>query len=127
MEVNNLATWVYLGPERRHGERRRFRSLAQVLFPPAWELMVVPTLDISPAGIGFISPWNLPPDLPCDIRFRTPVIDKSVEIFTARGQVAHSVLSGPEGGFVIGLQFTDIPVDALAVIRTYVSLNPWPP
>ncbi|NML15795.1 PilZ domain-containing protein [Azohydromonas caseinilytica] len=126
VEIQEQATWVYLGLQHRHVERRRFRSLAQVLLLPTRELMAVPTVDISPGGVGFVSPLNLPLDLACEIRFRAPIIGQHVEMFVARGQVAYSVLSGPEGGFIIGLQFTDIAVSALALIREYVSQSAWP-
>jgi hypothetical protein len=44
-----------------------------------------------------------------------------VEMLVARGRIAYSILSGKENGFLVGLQFTDIPPAALALIRSYVN------
>ena len=124
METRDIATWVYLGPERRQGYRKLFRGPAQLLLPTR-EVLRVRTLDISLGGIGLVVPSNLSRDAVCDIKFRAPLMGDRVEMLVARGRVTHSILSGPEGGFIIGLQFTDLPVSALAAIRRYVSLNPW--
>ncbi len=119
METRDIATWVYLGPERRVEDRKVFRGPAQLLLPTR-EMQRVRTLDISLGGIGLVAPSNLPRDAVCEIRFRPPVVSDHVEMLAARGRVAYSVLSGKENGFLVGLQFTDIAPGALALIRRFL-------
>jgi c-di-GMP-binding flagellar brake protein YcgR len=120
METRDIATWVYLGPERRQGDRKLFRGPAQLLLPTR-EVLRVRTLDISLGGIGLVAPSNLPRDAVCDVKFRAPLMGDRVEMLVARGRIAYSILSGKENGFLVGLQFTDIPPAALALIRSYVN------
>jgi c-di-GMP-binding flagellar brake protein YcgR len=120
MEARDIATWVYLGPERRQGERKVFRGSAQLLLPNR-ELVQVRTIDISPGGLGLVAPSNLSPAMVCEIRFRAPLQGERLEILQARGRIAYSVLSGKENGFLVGFQFTDIPTPALTLIKRYVG------
>ena len=116
----DIATWEYLGSERRQGDRKLFRSPAQLLLPSR-ELQRVRTLDISVGGIGLVASTNLPLNAVCEIKFRTPVKSDRIEMLLARGRVAYSILSGKENGFLVGLQFTDIPPASLALIKRYMN------
>jgi hypothetical protein len=120
MEARDIATWVYLGPERRRVERKVFRGSAHLLLPSR-ELVQVRTIDISPGGIGLVAPSNLPADIVCEVRFRAPLQGERLEMLLARGRIAYSILSGKENGFLVGFQFTDIPAPALALIKRYVG------
>jgi hypothetical protein len=120
MEVRDIATWVYLGPERRRGDRKVFRGAAQLLLPSR-ELIQVRTIDIGPGGIGLVAQSNLPPDIVCEIMFRAPLQSERFGMLLARGRIAYSVLSGKENGFLVGFQFTDIPAPALALIKHYAG------
>jgi c-di-GMP-binding flagellar brake protein YcgR len=88
---------------------------------PDHELQRVRTLDISVGGIGLVAPTNLPLNAVCDIKFRAPVQSDRIEMLLARGRVAYSILSGKENGFLVGLQFTDIPPASLALIKRYMN------
>ena len=120
MEIRDIATWVYLGPERRQEDRKVFRGPAQLLLPTR-EVQSVRTLDISLGGIGLVAPSNLPRDAVCEVKFRPPLLADRVETLMARGRVAYSILSGKENGFLVGLQFTDIAPGVLALIRRFVN------
>lgn len=120
METRDIATWVYLGPDRRREDRKLFRSPAQLQLPNR-EVQRVRTLDISPGGIGIVSPSNLPKDVVCEIKFRAPLLGDRVEMLVARGRIAYSILSGKENGFLVGVQFTEIPPGAMALIKRFVN------
>lgn len=122
METRDIATWVYLGPERRRADRKLFRGPAQLLLPTR-EIQQVRTLDISLGGIGLVTSSNLPRDAVCDIKFRAPLLADRIEMLMARGRIAYSVLSGKENGFLVGLQFTEIAPSVLALIRQYMKLS----
>lgn len=120
METRDIATWVYLGPDRRRENRKVFRGPAQLLLPNR-EVQRVRTLDISLGGIGIVASSNLPKDAVCEIKFRAPLLGNRVEMLVARGRIAYSILSGKENGFLVGLQFTDIPPGTQALIRRFVN------
>ncbi|WP_298232720.1 PilZ domain-containing protein [uncultured Azohydromonas sp.] len=120
METRDIATWVYLGAERRQCDRKLFRCSAQLLLPDR-KVQRVRTLDISVGGIGFVAPSNLLRDAVCEIKFRAPLLDDGVEMLMARGRIAYSILSGKENGFLVGLQFTEISPNAVASIRRFVN------
>ena len=120
MEIRDIASWVYLGPERRREDRRMFHGSAQLLLPTR-EVQRVRTLDISLGGIGFVASSNLLRDTVCEIKFRAPLLAERIEMLVARRRIAYSILSGKENGFMVGLQFTDIPPVALALIRRYMN------
>lgn len=120
METRDIATWVYVGAERRQSDRKLFRCPAQLLLPTR-EVQHVRTLDISVGGIGLVAPSNLLRDAVCEIKFRAPLLDDRVEMLVARGRIAYSILSGKENGFLVGLQFTDIAPGVLALIRRFMN------
>ena len=120
METKDIATWVYLGPERRREDRRPLRGPAQLLLPSR-ELLHARTVDLSLGGIGLVAPSNLPANAICEVKFRAPMVDNRIEMLIARGRVAYSILSGKENGFMVGLQFTDIPAGTQAIIKRYLS------
>lgn len=120
MEKRDIATWVYLGPEQRRSERKIFRSPAQ-LWLPGREWQSVRTVDISTGGLALVVPSNLPTDAPCEIRFRAPLLGLRIEMLQTRGRIAYSILSGKENGFLVGVQFLELPDPARKLIRHYVS------
>lgn len=119
METRDIATWVYLGPERRVEDRKVFRGPGQLLLPTR-EVLSVRTLDLSLGGIGLVAPSNLPRDAMCEVKFRSPIVSDRLETLLARGRVAYSVLSGKENGFLVGLQFVDVAPGVLALLRRFL-------
>ena len=122
MEAREVTAWVTLGSDRRSGERKAFRAPALLRLPDR-QVLEVRTFDISVGGIGVVTPWNLKLDAVCDIRVRPPIISEGMEVLLARGRIAHSILSGKEKGFMIGLEFTEIPPDMSELIKQYVSMK----
>lgn len=120
METRDIASWVYLGPERRKTERKVLRGPAQLLLPSR-DLIETRLIDISLGGIGLLAPVNLLADTACDVKFRAALCGTAAEVFLARGRVARCILSGKEGGFLVGLEFTDLPSTVRDKIKRYVT------
>jgi c-di-GMP-binding flagellar brake protein YcgR len=95
------------------------RSVAQLMMPGQPALMVR-TFDIGIGGVGIIAPANLPALLSCRVRIAVPVKGHGSTTVEAQAKVVHSVLSGSEDGFRIGLQFVDLPPVALAAIKQFL-------
>ena len=109
-----------MGQDRRTTERRAFRAPA-LLRLPSQQVLEVRTIDISAGGIGLVVPLNLRRDSLCDVRVRAPVQAEGTEIILARGRIAHSILSGKEKGFLIGLEFIGLSGPQRALIKQYVG------
>jgi c-di-GMP-binding flagellar brake protein YcgR len=120
MESRQLAAWASLGLDRRTTERRAFRAPA-LLKLPSQQVLEVRTFDISVGGIGLVVPLNLRRDSVCDVRVRAPVQAEGMEVIMARGRIAHSILSGKEKGFLIGLEFVTLSDPLLSLIKQYVG------
>jgi c-di-GMP-binding flagellar brake protein YcgR len=120
METKDVATWVTAGFDRRTSARRAFRAPALLRLPDR-QVLEVRTFDISVGGIGVVTPFNLKAAGVCDIRVRPPILTGGVDVLLARARIAHSILSGKEKGFMIGLEFTEIASDLADLIKQYVS------
>lgn len=105
------------GSERRHHERKPLRVPAELLFPTHPPLPVR-LLDVSAGGVGVLASANPPLRARLTVRFSVPGPAKAASVVEAQVQVAHSVLSGTHGGFVVGLQFTLLsPQSSMAIIK----------
>ena len=122
MEAREVTAWVTAGDDRRSGERKTFRAPALLRLPDR-QIIEVRTFDISVGGIGVVTPMNLRQDAICDIRVRPPLFVEGLEVLLARGRIAHSILSGKEKGFLIGLEFMGLHAAMADLIKQYVSIK----
>lgn len=122
MEAKEVTAWVTAGLDRRSAERKAFRAPALLRLPDR-QVIEVRTFDISVGGIGVVTPMNLRQDVVCDIRVRPPMFVEGAEVLLARGRIAHSILSGKEKGFLIGLEFMEIASSMTDLIKQYVSIK----
>ena len=120
METKEVVAWAATGFDRRTSERKAFRAPALLRLPDR-QVLEVRTFDISLGGIGVVTPFNLKLDGVCDIRVRPPILTGGVDVLLARTRIAHSILSGKEKGFMIGLEFTEIDPGLTDLIKQYVS------
>jgi c-di-GMP-binding flagellar brake protein YcgR len=105
--------------ERRQSERVAFRGIAQLLVtghPP----LEVRTIDIGLGGIGGVVSGNLPANLACTVRVAIPMRPGGPVTIELRACVVHSILSGNEGGFKIGLQFVHLPASAESALKEFL-------
>jgi c-di-GMP-binding flagellar brake protein YcgR len=103
--------------ERRQHDRKPLRVPAELIFPNH-PPVPVRLLDVSAGGVGVLASSNPPLGARLAVRFSVPSMGKGASIVEAPVQVAHSVLSGTHGGFVVGLQFTSLsPQSSMAIIK----------
>lgn len=108
------------GAERRQTKRRLLRTDAVILFDPTHTLKVR-TLDISAEGIAIVTSGNPNPGITLRIRFPVPSMTGGHKTLETQARVVHSIYSGAEGGFAVGLHFVGLPSDSAKVIRDYVG------
>ena len=106
--------------QRRATARRSLRGDAQLLLSNT-ETFDGRTLDISADGLGLVMPVNVPEKLACTVKFSIPSTAAHRLWFEAKAAVVHSVLSGREDGFKIGLQFRRPSSELASAIRAYVE------
>ncbi len=94
------------------------RVAAELVFPNIAPIHVR-LLDVGEGGVGVLTAVNPPPRLRCTVRFAIPAIGGVVAV-EAQVCVVHSVLSGSLGGFVVGLQFTQIAPQAQEAILKFL-------
>lgn len=95
------------------------RVPAELLFPNLAPI-AVRLLDVGEGGVGVLTAVNPPPRLRCGVRFAIPAVGGAIAI-EAQVQVAHSVLSGSLGGFMVGLQFTQIAPQLQEAILKFLN------
>ncbi|WP_205833014.1 PilZ domain-containing protein [Azohydromonas caseinilytica] len=120
METRDIASWVYSGAERRRTERKVLRGSAQLLLPSG-NLVETRLVDISQGGLGLVAPVNLPVGTVCEVKFRSALFGNGTEALVVRGRIARSILSGKEGGFMIGLEFSNLAPALRDKIKRYVT------
>ncbi|WP_157263589.1 PilZ domain-containing protein [Azohydromonas aeria] len=106
--------------ERREHPRKFLSGTAHVLVPGRAPIEVH-TLDISIGGLGIVSPTNLPYEWIGQIRFTLTREPYGVDTVVAPVQVVHSVLSGRQRGFMVGMRFVDLPPDIEGIIQRYME------
>jgi c-di-GMP-binding flagellar brake protein YcgR len=106
--------------ERRQHQRRVLRGPSQIQFENQ-PFMKTRTMDVSISGLGIVAPVNPPGKTTCTIRFLVPVdTDRQVTVTTS-AVVTHSVFSGAEDGFKVGLMFTGLSAETTAILQRYVK------
>lgn len=84
------------------------------------------TNDISTEGVSVICHRNISPKHPVTIYLliHTGDEDNPELVFEAQGMVMNNVLSGKQGGFRLGIQFTKFAGDSKTVLQKYMPKNP---
>jgi len=106
--------------ERRQHERRVLRGPSQLQFG-SQPFMNTRTMDVSISGLGLVAPVNPPARTTCTVKFVVPIdVDRNVTI-TASAIVTHSIFTRAEDGFKVGLMFTGMSAETIAVLQRYVK------
>lgn len=118
--TEEAVTWVNLNEDRRLYPRKFLSGTGYVVVPgrPAFE---VHTQDISLGGMGVVSPLNLPYELLCEMHFTLPREPAGMDVLAVSVRVVHSILSGRQRGFLVGLQFVNLPPNTLATISRFMA------
>lgn len=120
--TEEAASWATVHQDRRLYPRKFLSGTGYMVVPgrPAFE---VHTLDISMGGMAVVSPFNLAYELPCEVHFTLPREPAGVDILAVPVRVVHSILSGREHGFLVGLQFVNVPAQTAATISRFMAAN----
>lgn len=106
--------------ERRKEERKTLRRPALLLLPTG-QIMKVSTLDIGTASIGILAEFNPPEHLSCAIQVSIPAGHGGSTTLELQAKVTRCMLSGSRGGFVVGLELSDIPPSAKSAIAEFLQ------
>jgi c-di-GMP-binding flagellar brake protein YcgR len=107
------------GAERRLAARKIIRTRATVVLSGKFTFEVR-TLDISVGGMCIVAAANPIPGTPMQISCQIPVTGMGPVQIEAHAKVMHSVFSGDEEGFKIGLSFTEISPQCKDAIAKFV-------
>src|SRR5664279_5069732 len=110
-----MSTTTPPGPERRQYKRAALRGIAHLVLTghPSIE---VRTVDISVGGMGIVASANPPAGLACVIRVVIPVKPRGTTTVEVQAKVAHSIFSHGAGGFLIGLEFSQLSAEAKSAV-----------
>lgn len=108
--------------EKRTYERVTLRTQATILLSDK-KTIKVRTLDIALGGMAIVADGNPNPGVVFNIQLTLPLRADVPPLFEAKVKVAHSVLSGKEGGFKIGLQFIDLNDAAESMLVQFLEQN----
>lgn len=109
--------------EQRAHERRPLRTQVELLLPGQPPL-AMRTTDISISGIGLVASANPPRGLVVGIRLQLPRavgVLTPPPVFELQAVVRHSVYSGRESAFRIGLMFVKPSDQLLVAIGNYIA------
>lgn len=106
--------------DRRTAERRSLRVTANIASAdqPSED---VRTVDISADSVGIVAHFNPQPGTVFRIRLKLPTLARGLIALESHAQVVHSILSGDEGGFKIGLMFSGADTARDQAIKSYLE------
>lgn len=107
------------GANRRQSERKSLRSKALLQFSGRSGLEVR-TLDVSASGMAIVAPSNLPSAAVCIVQLVLP-LKKGRFPLQVNARVVHSIFSGTESGFKVGLQFLGPSPNMAAALAQYIE------
>lgn len=93
--------------EQRRSPRWQLKTAAQLIVNNN-QAMQVRTLDISAGGLSIVTQSALPMGMTVQINLMLPTWNGPLVPMSVRASVVNSSLDGRNGGFRIGLQFTEI-------------------
>ena len=105
-----------LDQDRRTAPRRVLRTRASLASKDGLRLDVR-TLDLSSAGMGILSDGPLVPGSIFVLRCLVPSGGARKELVVS-ARVIHSVFSGAEGGFIVGLAFVEPSVEVAQLVAS---------
>jgi c-di-GMP-binding flagellar brake protein YcgR len=105
---------------RRVADRRALRTSAHIELPGG-QYVEVRTVDISSTGIAFIASANPRNGTSFSLSFAVPEKPKGQILCEVRVKVVNSVYSAREGGFRIGVLFTNLDPVAATAIKEFVG------
>lgn len=108
--------------EKRTHERVTLRTQATILLSDR-KVIKVRTLDIALGGMAIVADGNPNSGIVFNIQLTLPLHTDIPPLFEAKVRVAHSVLSGKEGGFKIGLQFIELNDAAESMLLQFLEQN----
>ena len=106
----------------RRSSQRKFFSTSACLTRQDDACVQGRTLDISLTGMAVVMPFSPALGLVCKIAFSVPTAARQSKRVEIAGRTIYSILSGPQGGFRIGLEFMDISMDVVSVIQAFIKL-----
>ncbi|NML15737.1 PilZ domain-containing protein [Azohydromonas caseinilytica] len=104
----------------REVEKRTLRTRAMLVLSNR-EQLEGRTYFIASSGMGVVAPLNLPQGCKCEVHFRLPLMEHGSVPIRLHARVHHSILSAQQGGFLIGLDFTEAHADVLHAIKRYMT------
>jgi c-di-GMP-binding flagellar brake protein YcgR len=105
--------------ESRRHMRRKLRGAASLSWPEAMGLDVR-MRDVSIGGIGVVSEIDFQPGTDVGVQFAIPQRSRGALKVASGAVVIHSVFGSDEGGFKLGLRFTDLDERFAAWISSYI-------
>lgn len=106
--------------DRRQNERKPLRTTSYLRLPGA-RPVAVRSVDIGIGGISVIAAANPPAKTSCVIRVGLPAGALGIKLVEVQASVLHSVFSGREDGFKVGLNFVSLSAEARQAISSYLS------
>lgn len=94
-------------PEQRRNPRWQLKTAAQLIVNSN-QVVQVRTLDISAGGLSVITQFALPMGTVVQINLMLPTWNGPIVPMSVRASVMNCSLDGRNGGFRIGMQFTEI-------------------
>lgn len=104
--------------QRRKQQRRAIRGMGSFVLPGSQ--IEVRLLDISTQGMGVVAPLPMPIGTRCSARFGLPNESGRLPV-QLDATVIGCVLSGNDGGFRLGMQFSALPSATRSAIEDYVT------
>lgn len=93
--------------EQRRNPRWQLKTAAQLIVNKN-QVIQVRTLDISAGGLSIVTQFSLPTGTAVQINLMLPTWNGPIVPMSVRATVMNSSLDGRNGGFRIGVQFTEI-------------------
>ncbi|MCX9157363.1 PilZ domain-containing protein [Niveibacterium sp. 24ML] len=106
--------------DRRQNERKPLRTTSYLRLPGS-RPTAVRSVDISLGGMSIIATANPPSKTSCVLRVGLPAGAQGIKLVEVEAKVLHSVFSGREDGFKVGLSFVNLGAEARQAISSYLS------
>jgi hypothetical protein len=98
-----------------------FASPAALVLPRRHRMLQVHTVELWAEGALMVCDENLPLQLDGLVRMNIPRNPAGTQAVIAHVRTLNCVFDGSRGGFLVELQFTDIPAPSVAAIKAFLS------
>jgi c-di-GMP-binding flagellar brake protein YcgR len=106
--------------ERRETDRRPFRTAIMVQ-APGCAAVQLRTFDLSPGGVGIVSPGHAKTGLRVAVSFNLPVKGGGQRPVKAEAEVMYTVFSSSDDGIRIGARFVSLDAAAQQAISDFLA------